>query len=86
MKYLIKYNNGKDTMLIKNDLAFKGYIDLAVVQNRDIKDFHVIVIPDNETVFRCRYADTSHFYTLKDLQEFLEYEGEQYPDLRITIV
>lgn len=73
-------------MLIKNDSAFKCYIDLAVVQNRDIRDFHVTVIPDNETVFRCRYADTLYFYTLKELQKFLEYEGEQYPDLRITIV
>lgn len=86
MKYLIKYNNGKNEMFIKNDLAFKGYIELAVVQNRDIKDFHVTVIPDTKTMFRCRYADTSHFYTLEDLQKFLEYEGEQYPDLRITIV
>lgn len=83
MKYLIKYNNG--TMLIKNDSAFKGYIDLAVIQDKDIKDFHVTVISDSETVFRCRYADTSHFYTLKELQKFLQYEGEQYPDLRITI-
>lgn len=55
MKYHIKYNGGE--MLILSDDAFKGFIKVAVVYNKDIKDFHVTSYNDDEDVFKVVYKN-----------------------------
>lgn len=55
MKYHIKYNSGE--MLILSDDAFKGFIKVAVVYNKDVKDFHVTVYSDEEDIFKVVYKD-----------------------------
>lgn len=86
MKYLIKYNNGDDEMLIINDDAFYGFLKVEIMRNKDIRDFHVTVIPENEIVYRTYYNGKTHFYNYRNLQKFLQHEGGQYRDLRITII
>lgn len=86
MKYHIKFNNGNDETLIINDNAFFGFIRIAVQHNRDIMDFHVTCYPDDTMIYRCVYAGKAHYYTYDNFKKFIDNEGEQYPDLRITIV
>ena len=86
MKYHIKFNNGNDEMLIISDDAFYGFIQVAVMHNRDIKDFHVTCYPDDTMIYRCVYAEKAHYYTYENFKKFVSQEGGQYRDLRVTIL
>lgn len=85
MKYLIKFNNGNDEFLF-NDSAFCDFIQVAVMHNHDITDFHVKAYCNETPLYRTEYNGQTHYYTFEDFMKFFKHEGGQYPDLKMKLV
>ena len=85
MKYLIKFNNGNDEFLF-NDSAFCDFIQVAVMHNKDITDFHVKAYRNETPLYRTEYNGQIHYYTFEDFIKFFNHQGGQYPDLKMQLV
>ena len=85
MKYHIKFNNGNDEFLF-NDSAFCDFIQVAVMHNKDITDFHVKIYRNEIPLYKTEYNGQVHYYTFEDFMKFFKHEGGQYPDLKMELV
>lgn len=85
MKYHVRFNNGNDEFLL-NDDAFCGFIQVAVMHNKDITNFHVTMYSNETPLYKTEYGGQVHYYTFEDFMKFFKHEGGQYPDLKMQLV